>query len=80
MIRTLDRPTTQSTLPTTKEYSRILSAAVINIGFRQKLLSDPLAAISDGYSGESFYLNKGQQDRIARIQASSLADFALQLA
>jgi len=80
MIQTLNRFTVQSPLIATKEYSRILSAAVVNADFRQKLLSDPLAAIASGYSGETFELNTSQQDRIARIQACSLADFAAQLA
>ena len=39
------------------EYSRILSAAVVNHHFRQMLLSDPVKAISNGYSGEKFNLD-----------------------
>jgi len=61
------------------EYSRILSAAVINSGFRQMLLKDPVKAICGGYSGEKFDLNKDDKSRLASIRAASLAEFAAQL-
>ena len=61
------------------EYSRILSAAVINSHFRQMLLNDPIKAISDGYSGERFEINSEEKSRLSTIKASSLADFAAQL-
>ncbi len=61
------------------EYSRILSAAVINNGFRQMLLKDPVKAVSGGYSGERFNLNSDDKSRLASIRAVSLADFAAQL-
>ena len=61
------------------EYSRILSAAVINNSFRQKLLKDPVKAVCGGYSGEDFNLNNEDKNRLASIHASSLADFAAQL-
>ena len=61
------------------EYSRILSAAVINKNFRQLLLKDPVQAVCGGYSGEEFNLNSKDKDRLASIRASSLADFAAQL-
>jgi len=61
------------------EYSRILSAAVINSGFRQMLLKDPVKAICGGYSGEKFDLNSDDKNRLASIRAASLADFAAQL-
>jgi hypothetical protein len=62
------------------EYSRILSAAVINSSFRSMLLSDPAKAIAGGYSGEKFNLGHADQKRLSTIHASSLADFASQLA
>ena len=62
------------------EYSRILSAAVINSNFRSILLSDPAKAIAGGYSGEKFNLDHGDQRRLSSIHANSLADFASQLA
>jgi hypothetical protein len=64
---------------TSSEYSRILSAAVINSKFRDMLLADPVKAVSCGYSGEKFDLNHEDQDRLATIHATSLAEFAAQL-
>lgn len=61
------------------EYSRILTAAVINSHFRQLLLSNPEMAISSGYGGEMFHLPKEEKRRVASIRASSLEDFACQL-
>jgi len=61
------------------EYSRILSAAVINSKFREMLLTDPLKAVSCGYSGEQFELDREDKNRLATIRATSLADFAAQL-
>jgi hypothetical protein len=62
------------------EYSRILSAAVINSGFRNMLLRDPAKAVSGGYSGERFHLSREDKNRLSSIHASSLAEFAAQLA
>jgi hypothetical protein len=62
-----------------QELSRILSAAVVNSHFRSKLLNDPISAIDNGYSGESFSLGAKEQKRLGAIHASSLADFAAQL-
>ena len=63
-----------------KEYSRILSAAVINSHFRQMLLNDPVKAISNGYGGEQFNINSEEKVRLSTIRATSLTDFAAQLA
>lgn len=63
----------------TNEYSRILSAAVVNARFRQALLKDPVQAIASGYWGEKFYLGSEERSRLAGIHATSLADFANQL-
>jgi hypothetical protein len=64
----------------TQEYSRILSAAVINSSFRSMLLSNPAKAVSNGYSGEKFNLDHAEQKHLSSIHATSLADFANQLA
>ena len=64
---------------TQAEYSRILSAAVINNQFRSMLLNDPVEAISQGYSGEQFEIGREERNRLSAIQATSLADFAAQL-
>ncbi len=67
------------TLSVVKEFSRILSAAVINSHFRQMLLNDPVKAISNGYSGEQFDINSDEKVRLSTIKATSLSDFAAQL-
>lgn len=64
---------------THKEYSRILTAAVINMQFRQLLLTNPGKAIESGYGGEVFCLAREEKKRVAAIRATSLADFASQL-
>jgi len=64
---------------TQQEYSRILTAAVINLQFRQLLLSNPGKAIDSGYGGESFQLAREEKKRVAAIRATTLADFASQL-
>jgi hypothetical protein len=73
-----------SSLPTgsdyTHEYSRILSAAVINARFRSMLLNNPAQAIARGYSGEHFMLGKNEKQHLSSIQVNSLADFAKRLA
>ena len=61
------------------EYSRILSAAVINSQFRQMLLKDPVKAITNGYSGERFEIDSDERNHLSSIKATSLADFAAQL-
>jgi hypothetical protein len=62
-----------------QEYSRILTAAVINMQFRKLLLDNPGKAIEAGYGGEVFYLAREEKRRVAEIRATSLADFASQL-
>jgi len=62
-----------------QEYSRILTAAVINLQFRQLLLTNPAKAIDSGYGGETFALAREEKKRVAEIRATSLADFASQL-
>lgn len=61
------------------EYSRILTAAVINNQFRKLLLANPGKAIDRGYGGEHFTLAREEKKRVAAIRATSLADFASQL-
>jgi len=79
MLRNFDHSKTNRSRLENAEYSRILSAAVINSGFRKMLLSDPARAVSGGYSGEKFSLRSDQKTRLAGIRADSLADFAAQL-
>ena len=65
---------------TQMEYSRILSAAVINNRFRGMLLDNPEEAIARGYSGEQFEIDGEEQKHLSAIQANTLADFAAQMA
>jgi len=62
------------------EFSRILSAAVINQKFRDLLLNDPDRAVSRGFNGESFNLSSKEKKELSSLQGLSLADFASQLA
>ena len=79
MFRRKNTTTSRTRRMAYSEYSRILSAAVINRQFRQMLLNDPVQAVSKGYSGEKFTINTEEKNRLASIQANSLADFAAQL-
>jgi len=65
--------------PCQKEYSRLLTAAVINTSFRTILLTNPAQALTDGYCGDSFHFSYEETQRVIAIQATSLADFAEQL-
>jgi hypothetical protein len=62
-----------------REYSRIMTAAVINERFRKLLLTNPGLALKSGYGGEAFHLAAEESTRIAAIRASSLAEFARQM-
>ena len=79
MIQALAFNHQEETILGKKEYSRILSAAVINSHFRQMLLNDPVKAISNGYNGEQFDIDKEEKVRLSTIRATSLADFAIKL-
>ncbi|MCJ7518590.1 MAG: hypothetical protein MUO42_02835 [Anaerolineaceae bacterium] len=79
MLRHFNAPSSPRSQIASPEYSRILSAAVINNSFRQMLLKDPINAVCGGYSGEEFNLNSEDKNRLASIRAASLADFAAQL-
>jgi hypothetical protein len=59
-----------------REYSRILTAAVISSQFRQKLLANPEKAITAGYAGEVFHLEGEEKMRLKSIRARSLPEFA----
>ena len=79
MLKQFNTTTSPKRQLTSSEYSRIISAAVINSHFRQMLLNDPVKAISNGYSGEQFNINNEEKVRLSVIRATSLADFAAQL-
>ena len=71
----ISRPSSKS-----KELSRILTAAVINHNFRNALLKNPILAVNDGYGSEHFQLHTGEKERLMTISATSLSEFAQQLA
>ena len=62
-----------------REYSRILTAAVVNEKFRRLLLTNPGMAIKNGFGGEAFHLGVEETRRIAAIRVSTLAEFARQM-
>ncbi len=61
------------------EFSRILTAAVINEGFRRSLLISPGEAIDSGYHGEFFNVNAQDRAKMEAIHASNLEDFATKI-
>lgn len=61
------------------ELNRLLSAAIVNRNFCRKLLTSPLAAISEGYCGYQFQLPEREARIVATIRSLSLDDFARQL-
>jgi hypothetical protein len=63
-----------------KEYSRLITAAVINQHFCKTLLTNPEYALATGYAGEPFNLTSEQKNHVLGIQAKSLTEFASQLA
>jgi len=79
MLKKIQFTTMYITSTARHEYSRILSAAVINANFRSMLLADPIKAVARGYSGEQFKLGGDDKQRLASIHAKSLADFAAEL-
>ena len=62
-----------------KEMSRLITAAVVNRQFCNLLLANPAMALATGYNGEVFHLASEEQELVASIRATSLADFAKQL-
>ncbi|EKD87863.1 MAG: hypothetical protein ACD_35C00163G0002 [uncultured bacterium] len=69
----------EKTMDNEREYSRIMTAAVVNERFRKLLLSNPSLALKSGYGGEAFNLESEESERISAIKATSLAEFARQM-
>jgi hypothetical protein len=69
-----------TTVPSGRELSRLLTAAVINQRFCHLLLTYPAKALAVGFNGESFRLAMDERERVLSIQAKNIADFARQLA
>ncbi len=69
----------ESVLQQEREYSKILTAAVVNEKFRKLLLTNPGLAIRNGFGGEAFHLGSEDTRRISLIRVATLADFARQM-
>lgn len=80
MLKKISTTFSKGILQAQPEVSRLLTAAVINAGFRSMLLADPAKAIASGYHGERFQLGSYETEQVSSIHASTLADFAAQLA
>ena len=79
MLKTMHYHAHQDLREIHPEYSRILSAAVINKRFRKKLLSDPEKAIASGFNGETFQLTDDERKELSSLKGLSLPEFAMQL-
>jgi hypothetical protein len=62
------------------ELGKLVHAALISAGFRELLLGDAAAALAVGYASETFRLTPEEHELVLSIRASSLQDFAMQLA
>ncbi len=62
------------------ELGKLVHAALISAEFRELLLADAAAALAAGYAGETFRLTPEEHELVLSIRASSLQDFAMQLA
>jgi hypothetical protein len=79
MLKTMHYHAQQDVREIHPEYSRILSAAVINKSFRENLLKDPAHAIAKGFNGESFQLTDDEKKRLVSLKGLSLPEFALHI-
>lgn len=61
------------------ELGRLIHAAIINKRFCQKLLTNPLGSIEDGYCGESFHFPVEFLERIQAVRAETLEALSVQL-
>lgn len=55
---------------------RLLTAAIVNSQFREKLLSEPEIALAGGYLGQAFTLTDQEKTIISNVRAKDLTDFA----
>jgi hypothetical protein len=79
MLKVIETQTNQDLQKTHPEYSRILTAAVINKRFRYQLLKDPIQAVARGFNGETFRLSPNEEKVLSSLKGLSLADFASHL-
>jgi hypothetical protein len=80
MLKKIPTSTVKSTNFSRPEVSRLLTAAIISQSFRSMLLNDSAKAIASGYHGERFQMGSAEKQLVTSIQASTLAEFATQLA
>ena len=62
-----------------KNLNRLLSAAIVSPRFCCLLLSNPVAALAAGYSGESFQLTPVEYAAVTSLRVGTVRDFAAQL-
>ena len=55
---------------------RLFAAAIVSDQYRAKLLSEPEAAMTGGYLGQTFALTDQEKKIIQTVQANNLTDFA----
>ena len=58
---------------------RLFAAAIVSDQFRAKLLSEPEAALTGGYLGQTFALTDHEKKIIKTVRADNLTDFAQQV-
>ena len=59
-----------------KGLHRLFAAAVVSNQFRETLLTEPEAALANGYLGQPFSLSDQERVIIQSVRAKSLADLA----
>jgi hypothetical protein len=59
--------------------NRLLAAAVVNVRFRNLLLTNPAEALAGGFAGEKFIFSPQTQEVLLTIKSGSLAEFAQML-
>ncbi len=61
------------------ECGRLIHAAVISRRFLERLLTNPVKSIEEGFCGEKFSFTREEKQRIKLIRAKTLKDFSIQL-
>jgi len=67
---------TQPVKSSSRGLDLLFAAAVVNRKFRQMLLTDPEAALTQGYLGETFEVSERERERITSTRARSLKELA----
>ena len=62
-----------------REFSKLLTAAVVSKAFCQLLLTNPAQALEDGYNGMRFALTNQEKELLLSIRAQSLSELASQI-